>query len=68
VFDTDVAKIDHDVAHVSSAFSDICCKRAYLNVAYVSHICCKSMFEMFYLFQSSCCNKCFYVTSCKCFI
>jgi hypothetical protein len=68
VFDTDVAKIYHDVAHVSSVFSDVCCKCAYLDITYVSHVCCKSMFEMFHLFQSLCCNKCFYVASCKCFI
>jgi hypothetical protein len=61
VFHTDVAKIDRDVAHVtmvvhyvqasvpnvSSAFLDVCCKCAYLDVAYVSHVCCKSMFEIF---------------------
>jgi len=35
------------VPNVSSAFSDVCCKCAYLDVAYVSHICCKSMFKMF---------------------
>jgi len=28
-------------SHVSSVFSDICCKCVYLDVAYVSHICCK---------------------------
>jgi hypothetical protein len=62
VFYMDVAKLDRDVAHVcngctrmlqasilnvSSAFLDIRCKCAYLEVAYVSHICCKSMFEIF---------------------
>jgi hypothetical protein len=60
VFHMDVAKINHDFAHVgctrmlqtsvpnvSSAFSDVCCKYAYLDVAYVSHICCRSMFKMF---------------------
>jgi hypothetical protein len=40
------------VSNVSSAFSDVCCKCTYLDVAYVSHICCKSIFEMFQLFQS----------------
>ena len=40
------------VPNVSSAFSDICCKCAYLDDAYVSHICCKSMYEMFQLCQS----------------
>jgi hypothetical protein len=40
------------VLNVSSAFLDICCKCAYLEFAYVSHICCKSMFEIFQLFQS----------------
>ena len=33
-------------------FSDVCCKCAYLDAAYVSHICCKSMFEIFQPFQS----------------
>ena len=62
MFHMDVAKIDRDVAHVamvvhislqvsvpnvSSAFLDVCCKCAYLDVANVSHICCKSMFKMF---------------------
>jgi hypothetical protein len=40
------------IPNVSSAFSDICCECAYLDVAYVSHICCKSIFDMFQLFQS----------------
>jgi hypothetical protein len=56
------------IPNVSSAFSDVCCKCAYLDVAYVSHICCKSMFEMFQLFQFLCCSKCFHVASCKYFI
>ena len=40
------------VLNVSSVFLDVCCKCAYLDVAYVSHICCKSMFKMFQLFHS----------------
>ena len=59
VFHMDVAKVDHDVAHVAMAihvcckrpfqmfylpFSNVCCKCAYLDVAYVSHTYCKCMF------------------------
>ena len=54
VFHMHVAKVDQDVAHVAMVvnicckrlfqmfhlfFSDICCKCAYLDIAYVSHIC-----------------------------
>ena len=83
VLHLDVSKVDWDVAcvamvfqlyvpNVSSAFLDVCCKWAYMDVAYVSHICCKSMFEMFKLFQSYVANKCFHVASvlfgyCICF-
>ena len=40
------------IPNVLFAFLDVCCKCAYLDVAYVSHICRKSMFEMFQLFHS----------------
>jgi hypothetical protein len=55
-FHMDVAKVDRDITydamfvhicceHLSPmfylCFSYVCCKRVYLNVAYVSHICCK---------------------------
>ena len=40
------------VPNVSSVFSGVYCKYAYLDVAYASHICCNGMFEIFQLFQS----------------
>ena len=44
--------LEASIPNVSSTFSDVRCKCAYLDVAYVSHICCKSMYEMFQLCQS----------------
>jgi hypothetical protein len=38
------------VPHVSSIFSDICCKCVYLDIAYISHICCKCFIWMLHMF------------------
>ena len=38
------------VPNVLSAFSDICSKCVYLDVAYVSHICCKCFIWMLHIF------------------
>jgi hypothetical protein len=61
VRDTDVVKVDLDVAYVAisiqnvSSTSEICCKCFYLDVAYVVvaiHIRCKSMFQLFHLLHT----------------
>ena len=86
VFYMDVAKVYRDVAHVAMAihvcckrpfqmfylpFSNVCCKCAYLDVAYVSCICCKCFIWMLCMFTmvssvfsvfasaSDACFKCF---------
>jgi hypothetical protein len=64
VFDLDVAKVDRDVAYVAMVvqyvasfcsqcficFPDVCCKRVYLQVAYVLHIYCKCFLHVAYVF------------------
>jgi hypothetical protein len=65
VRNTDVAKVDMDIAYVAMAIylcckylfkmfsiSLVCCKYFYLDVAYVAvaiYICCKRMFQMLHL-------------------
>jgi hypothetical protein len=57
VFHMDAVKVDRDVTYVArsvpnvlSAFSDVCCKYVYLDVAYVSHICYKCFICMLRMF------------------
>jgi hypothetical protein len=75
MFHMDVAKIDRDVVHVcssvrsnvSSTFLDVCCKCAYRMLqmfhTYVAKVCSNVS-----VVSVLCCNKCFHVASCKCFI
>jgi hypothetical protein len=75
VFHRDVAKVDQNVAYVASV-SEACCKRwfkmfylfqtyvasvFYLDVAHVSQEYVQNILVL-------CCNKCFHVVICKCFI
>jgi hypothetical protein len=60
MFYLDVAKVYIAMAiHICFNISNVCCKRFYLDVAYVAvarHVCCKCIFQMFHMFQT-------YVTS-----
>jgi hypothetical protein len=79
VFHMDVAKIDQDVAHVAMTvyicckhpfqmfyLPDVCCKYAYFDVAYVSHICYKFYLDVFICFAMPF-FQVFLRVFCKCF-
>jgi hypothetical protein len=80
VFHADVTKVDWDVLYVAMVvhvcckllfpmfyqfFLDICCKRVYLDVAYVSQIYCKCFIWIFCMFYNG--FQVFLMCFCKCF-